>query len=289
MKEATSAEYCERILRALVHIQEHLDEPLPLDELARVACFSPFHFHRIFRGLTGEGVKEHVRRLRLERAAQKLKLGDRPVIELALDAGYESHEAFTRAFHGMFGMAPTEFRDGMRIPEAPNGIHWGDPGGFQPPGGATPPVEIRTIPLARIVFLRHIGPYDQVSAAWRKLGMWAGPRGLFGPAKILGIVHDDPAITPPEKLRYDAALTIDRPVEPQGEIGVTSIPGGEFAVLTHRGPYTSIGETYQILFELWLPRSGREVRDEPGFEHYLNMPMNTKPEDLLTAIHIPLL
>ena len=68
MKEETSEDYRARMLRVLVHIQQNLDAPLPLEELASIALFSPFHFHRIFRGLIGESVKEHVRRLRLERS-----------------------------------------------------------------------------------------------------------------------------------------------------------------------------------------------------------------------------
>lgn len=66
MKAETRQSYKERILRVLVHIQGHLDEVMPLDKLARVAHFSPYHFHRIFRGMVGESVKQHVRRLRLE-------------------------------------------------------------------------------------------------------------------------------------------------------------------------------------------------------------------------------
>ena len=110
MKDATIETYSERVLRALQHIQGHLDESLELDELARAACFSPYHFHRVFRAMAGEPVQEHIRRLRLERAAQRLKLQDRSVTDIAFEAGYESHEAFTRAFHAMFGMAPLQFR-----------------------------------------------------------------------------------------------------------------------------------------------------------------------------------
>jgi AraC family transcriptional regulator len=84
----TEASYQERILRVRLHIEAHLDRPMLLEELAAVACFSPFHFHRIFRALVGESVMEHVRRLRLERAAQRLRSGTGArVIDIALDAG----------------------------------------------------------------------------------------------------------------------------------------------------------------------------------------------------------
>jgi AraC family transcriptional regulator len=106
MKEETLRFYRERILQVLLHIQRHLDEELPLLELADVACLSPYHFHRVFRGMVGESVAEHVRRLRLERAALQLKHTRYSVARVAFDAGYESHEAFTRAFKGAFGESP---------------------------------------------------------------------------------------------------------------------------------------------------------------------------------------
>src|SRR5664279_2654955 len=97
MRTATLQDYKRRMLRVLVHIQQHLDDRLALEELAGLASFSPCHFHRVFKGMVGESVKEHVRRLRLERAASQLKLGPASVTDIASNAGYESHEAFTRS------------------------------------------------------------------------------------------------------------------------------------------------------------------------------------------------
>src|SRR5437867_229857 len=127
MREETREAYRERILRVLIHIQERLDEELPLEELASVACFSPYRFHRVFPGMVGESVKEHVRRLRLERAAHRLKFTDLSITSIAFDAGFEAHESFTRAFHEMFGEPPSRFRETHRaLPcrEVPSGVHY---------------------------------------------------------------------------------------------------------------------------------------------------------------------
>jgi AraC family transcriptional regulator len=80
---------------------------------------------------------------------------------------------------------------------------------------------------------------------------------------------------------------VSRPVEPEGEFGVTDLPAGRYAVVTHRGPYENLSKTYQRVYGGWLPRSGYELRDAPAFEQYLNAPQNTRPEDLLTVIHVP--
>jgi AraC family transcriptional regulator len=113
-------------------------------------------------------------------------------------------------------------------------------------------------------------------------------RGLLGPdMKLIGIVHDDPDVTPPDKVRYDAAVVVTRPVQPEGEFGVMKLAAGAFAVVQHKGPYETLGTTYQSIYGGWLPRSGYRLRDVPAFEQYLNSPRDTKPEDLLTLIHVP--
>jgi AraC family transcriptional regulator len=300
MRSATEQAYKQRILRVLVHIQEHLDGDLPLEDLARIACFSPFHFHRVFGAMVGESVKEHVRRLRLERAAYRLEYSDRSVTEIAFDVGYETHESFTRAFQAMFGTSPSGFRKQQRErkrPDAPSGIHYLPVGrleDFNPIERGGPPMNVRieNITTMKVVFIRNVSPYEGegIPLAWQKLMMWAGQRGLFGPGvKCLGISHDNPHVTPHERLRYDACLATDRPFKPEGEIGMQEIPGGEYAVVTHKGPYYRLPETYARLYGEWLPQSGREPAGTPGFEHYLNSPRDAAPEELVTEVYLPLM
>jgi len=164
MRPSTAQDYRERIVRTLVYIQEHLDDALELDQVASVAAFSSFHFHRIFRGFVGETLKEYVRRLRLERAARNLKRLDEPIIEIALQAGFETHESFTRAFGDMFGIPPSSYRTAHQpAPESESGTHLDDVSGYHPPDyGDLPPVEVKELPPMRLVFLRHVSPYNQV-------------------------------------------------------------------------------------------------------------------------------
>jgi AraC family transcriptional regulator len=291
MKQVTGQDYHERIIRALVHIQQHLDEELGLEQLSAVANFSRFHFHRVFHGLMGESLGQHIRRLRLERAAKQLKHGSQPVVQVALQAGFETHEAFTRAFKAMFETSPSDYRAAHKpLPESPSGTHFDDVKGFHPPNYGDPlQVDVKEIAPMKVVFLRHVGPYSEVGATWSRLMSWAGPRGLLGPGMMtIGIVYDDPAVTPADKIRYDACLVIRREVKPEGQFGVMELPGGPHAVATHRGPYETLSETYKRIYGEWLPKSGYELSNSPAFEQYLNSPQFTKPEDLVTVIHVPI-
>lgn len=240
---------------------------------------------------------EHVRRLRLERAAHRLKFTDQPVTQIAFEAGYEAHEAFTRAFRSMFEASPSEFRTLHRtlpLPRVPSGVHFtpdAEVVDFQQLRQGEPTMEIRveTVDSMHVAFMRHVGPYDQVGKTWEQFMSWAGRQGLLSPMmKSFALVYDDPEVTPPDKIRYDACLVVRGDLEPQGEIGCQDTTGGDYAVTTHRGSYSELGETYRRLCGEWLPGSGREPRSAPAMEFYRNMPTTTKPEDLVTDIYFPL-
>lgn len=293
-RPSTLSDYHARVLRVLVHIQQHLDEDLPLESLAAIACFSPFHFHRVFKGMVGEGVAEHVRRLRLERAAHQLRFTDESVIRIALLAAYQSHEAFTRAFTATFAEPPSAFRDRHRAiayPAVPSGVHYAADGRLveflsaAEQGAYAMDVEIERFPSCRVAFVHHIGPYAEVGAAWQRLFAWAGPKRLVGPSmRFFGMCYDDPAITPPEKLRYDACLVVPPGTEGEGDVGAQDIESGDYVTTVHVGPYDTLGQAYEGLCGRWLPESGRELGDPPCLEFYLNDPRTTPPEQLRTKV-----
>jgi AraC family transcriptional regulator len=284
MTHPTEQTYRQRVLAVQLFIQENLAGDLSLDRLARVACFSPYHFHRIFKGIVGEAVSEYVRRLRLESAAVALKTTRQSILDVALDAGYGTHEAFTRAFRQMFGLSPSEFRAGR------NPLYLA-PRETSTMTTTTPlnPVRIETLPPRRVAFIRHVGPFDKVEPTFGRLAAWAGRQGLFRPGtQMLGICLDDPDVTPADKIRFDCCIPVDDSVSPEGEVGVQTIAGGDHAVVTHQGPYSRLGETYGWLYGVWLPTSGREPANAPPFEVYRNSPADTPAEELLTDLCLPL-
>ena len=289
MKQDTRQDYEERMLRVLIHLQRNLDLDPSLEELAGVAHFSPFHFHRIFQGMTGESVKAHLRRLRLEKAAGRLTQTNDPIIRIALDAGFESHAAFSRAFKSQMGISPSEWRKGHRGP-----LRFGtdeDSLKFLHKVQREIKMDVKIVKEndVRVAFVRHTGPYDQCGAAWGKLCSHLGAAGLLGGGpRFIGLSYDDPGVTPPDKIRYDACVAVDDSFQPEGEIGVQILPGGDFARTSHFGPYENLNQTYAALLGRWLPAAGRKFKLEPTREVYLNDPESTAPEDLVTDIFLPL-
>jgi AraC family transcriptional regulator len=290
----TEKSYRRRMLTVLAHIQNNLDATLNMEILARVAGFSPFHFHRIFLGMTGETVGAHIRRLRLTRAAHRLEFTDMSATETGLEAGYDAPEAFSRAFKTRYGEAPSRFRELARKRRKERvACCFPFPEDFlnhNLRGAIAVDVTIIRKETFRVACTRAIGPYITSSKeAWSKLMAWAGPKGLLDPGmRCLGVGYDDPNNTAPESLRYDACITVGPEVEASGEGRIMDIPGGEYATVIHKGPYPELEKTYMWLYGVWLPKSGREAALRPGYEEYLNDPRNTPPEELLTQIDVPL-
>lgn len=299
MRDDTRADYVERLHGVLRHIQLHLDDRLDLDALADRACFSRFHFHRIFSAMVGESLAAHIRRLRLERAAGELRRTDRSVLDVALDAGYNAHEPFTRAFRSHFGLPPAEFRKQtgpLVFPPALCAVHFGADDAatrFVWLQEDTSMIEVKLTDTSarKLLAIEHRGAYHDIGPAFGRLGEYAGPRGLIGPDTAwLGVYYHDPDTTPEAELRSHACMSISRPFtpEPGDGVEVIELPGGRCAVGVHRGPYANLKESYRWLFGQWLPKSGLVPANRPCYEVYINDCCVTPPEDLITHIMIPL-
>lgn len=270
-----------RIERVVVHICDHLDEALDLERLAAVACFSPCHFHRIYRGVMGETVTETVRRRRLHRAAAELVEGLLPIPRIARRAGYSGVAAFTRAFSASYGVPPAAFRARGRpgMPFMPARL--GDP--------IMSDVVIRTIRPVRVAAIAHTGDYQEIGHAFERLQAWAGSSGLIGPGtRFFGVYHDDPETVPKAELRADACVSVPEGTAVPDGVRVLEIAGGRHAVLHHVGPYAELEGAYRHLYRDWLPASGQEPADRPCFEEYLNDCRALPPSDWRTDLFLPL-
>jgi AraC family transcriptional regulator len=291
----TTQVHRERILRVLKYLQENLERDLSVEELASIASFSEFHFHRIFRDIVGEPVAEHVRRLRLERAALELYYTDQPIKQIADDVGYGSHEALTRAFVSPLGASPGEYRARLATP-------WGSSLSdsiFSPAetAGCDPfqiverirRIEIVETSPVRVAYMRSVGDYQtEMAATWRRFAEWAIPRGLGGPDKRkFNVPLDNPDVTAPEKLRADCCVEVEDDVTGEGEVGLQTIPGGSYAVAVHVGPFPLVRMAWAWMFNVWLPRSGHRFRQAPAYEIFWNSG-DTPIEQWELHIHVPI-
>jgi AraC family transcriptional regulator len=302
VKTETQSFYEAAVERAVAHVVRARDEALDLAALAREAALSPFHFHRIFRGMLGETPLEMHRRLRLERAASQLVASEAGVTAIAFDAGYETHEAFTRAFRQAYGTSPSAFRRAAAEPRARplhvelaarSAVHFAS--GHEQPicfirGETTMDVTIEDMPELRVATVHHVGPYNRISEAFERLGGLTGPAWLarHAGATMLAIYHDDPETTPPELLQSDAGLTVPEGAPLPAGVVEKRLPAGRYARTTHVGPYTALGDTWSRLMGEWLPRSGRRVAEGSSYEVYRNTPMTAAPADLRTEIYLPI-
>ncbi|SOD92179.1 AraC family transcriptional regulator [Caenispirillum bisanense] len=283
-RTATTLDYSRRIQAVIAHIGEHLDGDLSLERLADVACLSPFHFHRVYRHLTGETVAETIRRLRLARATADLVRGRGTLERVARRAGYGSVAAFTRAFGGTYGTTPAAYRAAGRLVSPAMHV---SPIADEDTS-MTYDVEIRDSAPLTLAAMRHTGPYMGIGAVFDRLYAWAAPRGLAGrEAPGIGLYWDDPGSVPEARLRSAAAIPVTTPVDDPA-VETLTLPAGPCAVIRHVGPYAELERSYLWLYREWLPQSGREPADQPCREVYLNDPRTTAPAELVTEIHLPL-
>jgi len=279
----------ERLLPVLVHIQANLDGDLSLATLAMRVRLSPFHFHRLFRSAVGETLKQYTQRLRLERAAYRLIVHEGTILEIALDSGFQSHETFSREFKRRFQVTPHGYRRSGRhklkqgwVSTAPLDETYD---GFE-----LSETKITRMAQLQLAFIRHVGPYESVpDTLWQKLTDWAQAKRVPGDLIFLGIAHDAPGVTPPEKLRFDAALVVPGPFAADGKIGHQVLDAVEFASTTHIGHYRTLPEAYGII----VNRVGRlkdySLGGLPAIEVYRTTRVDAEHELNHTEIYIPVI
>ncbi len=280
---ANMQRYHQQMQRVIDHINTNLDDSLDLDALAEVACLSRFHWHRVYRGITGETIHATVKRLRLNRASQQLK-SRASLAKIARSAGYSSETAFGRAFKAQMGHNPAAFRASPDTIPAPACLRL--------ESFATRlqtenlPARIAPLPARRLAVLHQTGPYNG-STVFAKLLRAAQAQGLpYQP--IFGLSYDDPALVPPESLRSAAGVGIAPDTTPAPPLALLDLPASRTATFAYRGPNERLGLAYDWIFGHWLPASGEAPANLPALNIYYDNPQTTAPEDLRTDICIPL-
>ncbi len=313
-KEKSRQAYMARINKVMDYIEHHIEEPINLNKIASIACFSPFHFHRIFTGLTGETINAFVLRVRIEKAASLLKNEEYLAIsDIACQCGFSSNAVFSRTFRKYFGMTAKEFRETEKALYAKGGKYYSKNGQLisnrnQPASDIREQicsenlnpfihsnfiimdtkVEIKEMPVMDVIYCRHTGQFDQIGKAYEKLMKWAGPRGLlkFPKTKTLTVYHDDPSVTAIEKVRQSACITVEEDVKVDGEIGKMKVKGGKYAVGHFEIDEKGFEKAWNTVC-LWLTESGYQPGEGNSYELYYNSPEDDIKHKFTLDICIP--
>lgn len=286
--DGRSSDYVDRINRAIDFVVQNLNQPLNLEAVAAVACFSPFHFHRIFQAQLGESLQVFVNRLRLERAVALLSQSvaerhRRPnLTDIAIDCGFASTSDFSRVFKKHFGVAPSrfdvdEFRSDKRdvwvasITDKENrhlldGLQPGEnPDGFEP--------RVRRLAARSVVYTRVHDAYspEAVPNAAAEMVSWAESRGVAG-QPWLGYSWDNPEIVAPSDCRYDIGLEVPQEFPADKAVSRIEFPEFHVAELELRGGIDLEMRALDWLYKSWLPTSGFVPDDQPSFEAWIGHP-----------------
>ena len=291
-RQSSRSEYSRRLNRVFEYIDAHLDEQIDLEAVARVANFSPFHFHRVFAAWMGETPGDYLRGRRLDRAADRLATDpDASVLAVALAVGFGSGEAFARAFKVRFGCTPTIWRTespSVRIERVQMVRAERNLGQFQRKAGQASTldvvqhersdqffeelnmhVKVVDFPATRVAFLRNVGPLGtSVGAFWvNTVFPWLAANGLADKPRF-GIGLDNPMVTPPEKYRYDACVEVPEDFVAKVPAGINVLPQGRYAVRSFNGTAANIGAAWNEVFRDWLPSSAMQMDERPMIEYY---------------------
>lgn len=262
-----------RALKAISYIEDNLNDDIRLANVSESACYSHYHFLRIFHAITGITAGTYIRRRRLTKASEDLILAETRIIEIAQDAGFESQEAFSRAFKDMFGIPPAQFRKQKNTSM------------------------FRGQPAITETFLQHLQtrgitmePYFETKEALTFIGI-GQDFNLTEPNKISelwdqfllkkhliqNVLREDAyglCYAPKEKetlsnlFHYTAALRVSPDAAVPEGMEKIQIEDQEYAVFTHNGSSDTLSTTNDYIWKTWLPKSGLELSDAPDIEIY---------------------
>jgi len=281
-RPTTKEEYLKRVNIVIEYISNHVGENIDLQTLADISGFSPYHFHRIMRAFLKEPIGTFMVRLRIETAARLLRQTSLPISDIAYQVGYDMPSSLSKIFKRLYGISPNEYRTNKNFtimkPEVIN-------------TNLNVQAEVKKEEAKQVIYIRLFGGYDTLAyeKTWDTLWKYIQQNNLFSSdIEHIGVYHDDPKVTEPDKLRTDICLSVQQPATPKGEIGVKQLRGGKYVVFTYRGSYEFLHAVYDTIYGKWIPENNYQIADAPCYEKYLTNPAVTPPEENVTAIYVPI-
>lgn len=291
--------YISRINNVLDYIDANFYQELSLKKLSRIANFSEFHFHRIFKGIVKETLTQYIQRIRIEKAALQLLYNpNKTITDIAFSSGFNSSQFFSRVFKNHLNQSPREWRKNKiknsKIMQENTALfdnnYLIDGGHFKMQNVY---VNIRDIPDMHAAYIRHIGSYkgniDLYTRLFSKLFKWAESYNVFAKdTKILALYNDFPEITDENKLKLTACITIDEIINPAPPFGKLKIIGGKYAICRVEIIKDDFENAWNILYGEWLPQSGFYPDNKPSFELFYNDPYEHPERKHIVDLCIPI-
>ncbi|MGW5953900.1 AraC family transcriptional regulator [Bacillus mycoides] len=285
-------EYLRRIYKVQDYIESHINDSLSIEDLANVAGFSKFHFHRIFKGMMDERLSRYVNRLKLERATHLLTYRlDMTITDIAYHYGFTDSAVFSRTFKSHYGVSPSHYRNhnSKNCKDVNEGSQYNE---CRKVRGE---VEIVTAKTVNVAYIRHVGTYKDLAIDFpkmiEKLFHYASKQKyhVFEDTKVLTIYHDHHEFTEDYHLRTSLCITIpDEASVGTSDIGIMAIPSGTYAI----GHFEIFQDEYKgawnFLYGEWLPNSGYKPRDSYPFEVYRNDPRQHPENKHIVDIYVPI-
>ena len=281
----TSEEHIKRIRKVLNFIEENLDNELSLENVAEIGNYSPFHFHRIFRGIIGETLQEYINRNRMEKSAMLLSHHkNKSLEEIFSEVGFKSNSTFSKTFKKYFGISPTDFR--KKSPEYFSKIlqmnsnigqkevvfqqylyNINQMKNFMETNAK---IEVKELPEIHLASVLSIG-VQNIDNAYNKLISWGISKNLFPRenVKMISVYHDSFKVTAPDKVRIHACMLLDEPIKNDGEIFPEILPKGRHIVGSYFITLDEFEKAWNALF-LWMNENGYQYKRTFPFEIYHN-------------------
>jgi AraC family transcriptional regulator len=276
-KTQANNEYAQRINRVIDYLRANLDRQVKLDELAKVACFSEFHFHRIFRAVSGETLSNFTNRLRLEKAARLLRYSGQSLTNIALNCGFSSSATFSRAFRSGYDTSPSQFRKSGEIKKSKICKELYSAQEYLLTMSAEEkraafPVKLIDVPERQVAYIRVTKAFemDRVLAALKTMIEWAQSQDIFSQGILFGMSVDDPHVTPKNLYRYEVCFASSSPFECMEGMSKLKMPAMRYAATRVSGDIRKVATATDYLIRGWLIHSDYEPEHAPGLEVFLN-------------------
>lgn len=291
-----------RVYKVIKYIEQNVDQNLPLEKLADLASFSPFHFQRVFKYIVGETPKQYIQRVRLERASHYIALkSETSLLEVALFCGFNSLEAFSRAFKNYYEVSPDEFRksrEEVRLSIISKKTNSGNHSIIEPSSFLSTSVveeefedfqvEIIKLPAIKLIYIPlTLSKIETLLSGFKKVKQWAMAKELIKTdSKPFGLMLNYPMFTALEKCRFFACIEVNKEPEVSGEINFMEIPSRTYATFLMKSGINEMIKSTTAFASLWLPESGFKIDHVPAIQVPIDDPLSEHFHEITYEFYI---